>query len=142
LSIKEAPVPARPLPALDEANTDFWTGGAVGELRISRCAECGHWSHPPTPRCPLCFARQMRPQPASGCAVLHTFTINHHPWYPGLPTPYVVGIVELVEQPGLRLTTTIVGCDPDDVEVGMPVRVLFHQLEDVWLPFFEPDGSR
>ena len=42
------------------------------------------------------------------------------------------------EQDGLRLTTGIVGCAPDDVEIGMPVQVTFEQYEDVWLPFFEP----
>jgi hypothetical protein len=32
----------------------------------------------------------------------------------------------------------IVGCAPDDVRVDMPVRVVFDNYEDVWLPFFEP----
>jgi len=51
----------------------------------------------------------------------------------------VVAIVELDEQPGLRLTTNIVHCAPDDVKIGMRVRVLFEDLgEDVYLPLFEP----
>jgi uncharacterized OB-fold protein len=49
--------------------------------------------------------------------------------------------VEFPEQVGLRLTTGIVGCEPDDVHVGMPVRVVFDNYEDVWLPFFEPVAS-
>ena len=28
--------------------------------------------------------------------------------------------------------------EPDDVWIGMPVRVLFGQAEDVWLPLFKP----
>jgi uncharacterized protein len=27
---------------------------------------------------------------------------------------------------------------PEDVAIGMPVRVVFEQWEDVWLPLFEP----
>jgi uncharacterized OB-fold protein len=41
----------------------------------------------------------------------------------------------------LRLTTGIVGCEPEDVYVDMPVRVVFDNYEDVWLPFFEPVTS-
>jgi uncharacterized OB-fold protein len=74
----------------------------------------------------------------SGNATVHGFTINYQPWIPGLDPPYVIAIVEFPEQVALRLTTGIVGCEPDDVYVGMPVRVVFDYYEDVWLPFFEP----
>ena len=42
---------------------------------------------------------------------------------PGLP--YVVAVVAIEEDARVRLTTNIVGCDPADVEVGLPVRVVF-----------------
>ncbi len=46
---------------------------------------------------------------------------------------------------GLRLTTNIVGCDPEQVAIGMPVRVRFEHHDDngyeVWLPLFEPDNG-
>ena len=73
---------------------------------------------------------------------MHTFTVNWQPWYPNLDPPYVVAIVALPEQDGLRLTTNIVGCEPDDVYIGMPVRVVFEDWDGVWLPFFEPDPTR
>jgi uncharacterized OB-fold protein len=50
----------------------------------------------------------------------------------------VIAIVEIEEEPGVRLTTNIVGCSPDDVHIGMPVQVVFEQYDDVWLPLFEP----
>jgi uncharacterized OB-fold protein len=74
----------------------------------------------------------------SGDATVHGFTVNHQPWIPGLDPPYVIAVVAFPEQAGLRLTTGIVGCAPDDVRVDMPVRVVFDNYEDVWLPFFEP----
>jgi hypothetical protein len=46
--------------------------------------------------------------------------------------------VELPEQAGLRLTTNIVGCAPNDVEIGMPVEVTFETFEDIALPLFRP----
>ena len=74
----------------------------------------------------------------SGDATLHTYTVNHQAWIPGFDPPYLVAIVELPEQEGLRLTTNLVNVDVDDVRIGMPVRVTFEHWEDVWLPLFEP----
>jgi hypothetical protein len=116
----------------------FWTGGEDGELRFWRCQDCQYWIHPPSPICPECHSRRLAPEPVSGRATLHTFTVNHQAWYPGLDPPYVVAIVELPEQAGLRLTTNLVGCDVDDVAIAMDVQVVFERYDDVWLPFFEP----
>jgi uncharacterized OB-fold protein len=51
--------------------------------------------------------------------------------------PYVVALVDLDEGP--RLMTNLVGCDPDDVRIGMPVRVTFESVsDDASIPLFEP----
>jgi uncharacterized OB-fold protein len=133
--------PFRVLPRLDDANRAYWTGGERGELRILRCDACATWVHPPAPICPSCRGRQLTPTATSGAGELHTYTVNHQPWYPGLDPPYVVGIVALPEQPGLRVTAGIVGVAPDGVRIGMRLQVTFEQYDDVWLPFFEPRGS-
>jgi uncharacterized OB-fold protein len=130
--------PFRLLPRLDDNNRHFWTSGEDGKLRFLRCQVCGYWIHPPSPRCPQCLSKELDVEAVSGLATLYTFTVNHQAWYPGLDPPYVIAIVELPEQDGLRLTTGIVGCDPDAVEIGMPLQVTFENYEDVWLPFFEP----
>lgn len=70
---------------------------------------------------------------------MFTFTVNHQAYNPAVPVPYVIAIVELDEQEGLRFTTDIVGCPPDQVHVGMPVRVTFEQQGEVFVPIFEPD---
>ena len=61
----------------------------------------------------------------SGRATLASYTVNHHPWLPGVELPYVIGLVEMAEQAGLRLTTNIVNCPPDAVHGGMDVQVVF-----------------
>ncbi|MNZ23844.1 hypothetical protein D3C78_409730 [compost metagenome] len=53
--------------------------------------------------------------------------------------PYVVAIIELAEQEGLRFVSNVVGMDPQRVYIDMPVRVSFLNVEDVWLPLFEKD---
>jgi uncharacterized OB-fold protein len=131
-------VEVRRLPVLDDLNRDFWTRGEDGQLRFQRCQDCGYYVHPPGPVCPVCLSKNLAFDPVSGRATVLTYTINYQPWQPGQDVPYVVAIVGLKEQEGLNLTTNIVNCEPDDVTFGMPVVVTFKQVEDVWLPLFEP----
>lgn len=131
-------VPFRVLPRLTPANRPFWTGGAEGELRFQRCAECAWFVHPPSPRCPQCLGRTLRPEAVSGRGHVLTFTWNHKAWIPGEEVPYAIAIVELVEQPGLRLMTNVVGCTPETLRVGLPVRVVFEAHGEVHVPLFEP----
>ncbi len=125
------------LPKLDSLNQSFWTSGADGLLRILRCDACGHWLHPPNLLCPVCGSDKLSPTPLSGRGTVATFTINHQPWSPGMAVPYTIAIVELKEQAGLRLTTNIVNTT-EPVWIGQPVKVVFEQREDVWIPLFEP----
>ena len=116
-------LPFRVQPQLDDENRFFWTSGADGVLRFLRCGGCGYWLHPPLPRCPMCGSRDVAPQPVSGRGLVFSYTVNHHSW-DGSTEPYAIGLVELPEQEGLRLTTNIVNCPADDVRIGMPVRPL------------------
>lgn len=127
----------RMLPEVTPDSRAFWTGGFDGELRINRCQACRQWIHPPVGACWKCRSRDVAPEVASGRGTVAAYTINHHPWFPAFPPPYVVALVELEEQPGLRLTTCLVDVDIDAVEVGMPVEVVFDIQDDVALPFFK-----
>ncbi len=132
----------RVMPAVTPENEHFWGGGAEGELRFQRCIACGTLIHPPSPVCPTCLSREFETPPVSGRGRVFSYTINHQPWIPGFDPPYIVAIVEIEEQPSLRLTTNLVGIEPDDVEIGLPVRVCFEQWDDVYIPLFEPiEGS-
>jgi hypothetical protein len=127
-----------PLPELHFENIPFWTAGARGELLIQRCRPCARWIHPPLPRCPVCFG-EVAAEPVSGLGRVVTFTVNHHAWFPGQEVPYVLAIVELEEQAGLRVVTRLVRTAAEDVRIDLRVRVCFEQVEDVWLPLFEVD---
>ncbi|SHN17931.1 Zn-ribbon domain-containing OB-fold protein [Cryptosporangium aurantiacum] len=130
---------SRLLPEVTADSAAFWSGGADGELRIHRCRNCRRLFHPPVGACFRCRSRDVAPEAVSGRAVVASFTVNHHPWFgPMYPTPYVIGLVELVEEPDVRLTTQIVDCEPEAVSIGMAVEVVFEQHEDVWIPVFRP----
>ena len=94
---------ALPIPQINDENRAFWTGGADGELRFMRCSACGYYLHPPSPRCPECWSDDVAPEAVSGRGTVYTYTINRQQWMPGLEVPFVLAVVELDEQPGLRL---------------------------------------
>jgi uncharacterized protein len=132
---------ARPLPLVTALTEPFWTAGSEGLLRVYHCKDCGLWVHPPEARCPRCLSTHVNPEPVSGRAELLSFTVNYQPWQPSLKVPYTIGIVELLDATGVRLTTNVVNCPIEDVRIGMELRVVFEQVEEVFLPLFEPVDS-
>jgi uncharacterized OB-fold protein len=136
----------RMLPEVTADSRDFWTGGARNELRIHRCNGCGRLFHPPAPACFRCRSTDVESTPVSGRARVAGFTVTHHQWFEGFPPPYVIAIVELDDQPDVRLTTNIIGCRVDAVRVGMPVEAVFEHWSDdhgeVWIPLFRPVEER
>jgi uncharacterized protein len=132
--------PARLAPPLTEDTREFWTAGAAGVLRLPFCGHCARWNFPPDLRCQTCGGVADY-RTLSGKGRVFTYTVAHHPFNPEVPVPYVIAIVELVEQDGLRFTTNIVNCAPEQMAVGLPVRVLFEDQGDVWVPIFEPDDG-
>ncbi|MGE2719597.1 Zn-ribbon domain-containing OB-fold protein [Mycolicibacterium celeriflavum] len=127
----------RILPPIDDTSRPYWTGGAEGRLLIAHCASCGRFFHPPRPACPGCDAA---PEfvAVSGRGTVFTYTVCHQQFNPNVPTPFVVALIELCEQTGLRLTANVVDCDPEAVYSGMPVEVRFEQQDDAWVPVFAP----
>jgi uncharacterized OB-fold protein len=128
----------RKLPLITTENAAFWQGGQSGLLMIQHCNACARWFQPPAPVCPRCNSLDVAPKAVSGRGRIASFTVNHQAWTPELTEPYVVAIVELDDQPGLRLLSNITGVAPEQVAIGQRVQVHFELHEDVWLPLFEP----
>jgi uncharacterized OB-fold protein len=93
-----------------------------GPLLIEYCDDCARWVHPASGECRECGG-SLQARPVSGRGTVFTYTVNHHPYNPEIPTPYVIAIVELAEQSGLRVAANIVDCEPDSMTCGMPVEL-------------------
>ncbi len=82
----------------------------------------------------------------SGQGTIHSFTVNHQQWVAGTE-PYVIVLVELDEQVGLRITANLRDLDPaqsvdvDAVAIGLRVQVCFEQLGELFIPQFSPVAS-
>lgn len=125
-----------PLPMITEENESFWRGGARGRLMITRCAACGYYIHPSGPVCPKCWSWDVVPSEVCGQGSIYSFTTSHREWFKSVVPPYVLAVVALPEQRGLRLTTRLVDVDIDAVHIGMSVRVVFERAGDIWRPLF------
>jgi uncharacterized protein len=130
----------RVLPTVEGLSAFFWTSGADGKLRFLQCDSCSYFVHPPTDYCPRCQGRSMEPTAVSGRGTVYSFTVNHQAW-DGVGDVYTIGLVELAEQDDLRLVTNIVGVEPSEVYIGMPVQVSFEDHSPVYLPIFAPVTS-
>jgi uncharacterized OB-fold protein len=104
---------------------------------IAWCEQCRRFVHPPIQTCPGCDA-VLSFAPVSGDGVVFTYTVSHQQFHPDVPTPFVIALVELVEQPGLRLVTNIVDCDVEAVYSGMPVHARFERDGAAFVPVFAP----
>lgn len=136
---KPAPPPPPPVirPVISRDTAFFWEGTARGELRIQQCGGCGELRHPPGPMCPHCNETKPRHIVASGLGEVYSYVVHHHPPVPGHTLPFVVALVELEE--GVRLLAELVDVPPEEVRVGLPVRIGFTKIDDeltmpVWRP--------
>jgi uncharacterized OB-fold protein len=143
--VSSATVPPHPsLPRPDSLSQFFWDGCREHKLLIQRCGDCGHYIHPPRLVCRFCQGTNLAPSEVSGRGVVDTFTIPLQPFDPYFMSkvPYTLAVIELPEEPHLKLVSNVVDIDPDDVRIGMPVEVVFTDLTpEVTLPLFRPAPS-
>src|SRR3954451_5331664 len=126
----------RPVPVPDEASASFFEGAARGELVLQRCRSCGAFMWPVKSRCVECFSGDLDLEPASGRGALYS-SADVPQRYPASEDPYVLATVETAE--GVRFNTSIVGADADELEIGMPLEVVFEPVsDDVVVPKFKP----
>lgn len=130
---------AKPLPQPSAITEYFWQGTKRQELLIQRCKDCQQYIFYPRSHCPQCFSKALEWVKSSGRGKVYSFTIVRRAALPSFAqdVPYVFAIIELDE--GVRLTSNIVGCKPEEVRIGMPVTAVFEEVTpEVTLVKFKP----
>jgi uncharacterized protein len=136
------PRPPKPRPtAIADADTAPYLSAALeNRLLVQRCDSCAEHQLYGRALCKFCGGTVSWVD-ASGRGTVASWTVirqNHsRPWRDMLP--YVVALVDLEEGP--RLMTNIVGCDLEDLSIGMRVRARFERVSDeAAIALFEPAG--
>ncbi|OXM64401.1 MULTISPECIES: bifunctional MaoC family dehydratase N-terminal/OB-fold nucleic acid binding domain-containing protein [Amycolatopsis] len=128
--LKFAPPPSSPgalRPVISRDTEFFWAGTKAGELRIQRWGDV--LRHPPGPMPP---DGDLDAKPdwlvASGRGTVYSYVVHHRPAVPGKQLPFVIALVELEE--GVRMLGELVGADPAEVHIGLPVTATFLKVDD------------
>ncbi|MBN8903295.1 MAG: Zn-ribbon domain-containing OB-fold protein [Rhodospirillales bacterium] len=129
-----------PEPTSDSAG--YWQGLNEHKLLLQKCAGCGTIRHYPRPMCPSCHSMDSTWVEASGRGVVHSWTITHHAFHPGVrdDLPYTLATIDLAE--GVRMNAQLRGVAPEMLRIGLPVRVKFETVkEGLTLPYLVADAG-
>jgi uncharacterized protein len=125
------------LPLVDEVTAPWWEATRDRRLLVQRCERCGHHQHYPRPLCLACASTDLGFVPASGNAVVHSWTVVHRAPDPAFEPPYAVALVRLAEGP--ILLSAIIDADLDALRCELPVSLRWRPLADGrHLPVFTP----
>ena len=142
-----------PLPATHEpADAAFWQATLRAELVVQQCTGCGHHRFPPRPMCPVCQSTALQWRTMSGRGTIWSFAVPRPPLLPAFEAllPYVTAVVELEEDPLLRVTGALLdphtgsmqGVSAESVAIGAPVQIAFCRCaEDVAFPCLQLVGA-
>ncbi|WP_322778015.1 Zn-ribbon domain-containing OB-fold protein [Frankia sp. Cas4] len=127
----------RPVPQPTELSQPYWDAALRGELLYLRCGQCGTAFFPPLGACVVCRSADVAWQRSKGRGTVYSYTVLHDAPSAGFPVPSVLAIIEVDE--GYPMFSSVVGCPPGDVRIGLRVQVSFEELTaEINLPVFRP----
>ena len=129
----------KPLPQVEPYSQAFWDATKQNKLLIQVCGECDSRIFFPRKQCPECWSEKLDWIEATGKANIYAFSETNEGVEAAFrdDLPIVLAWVDLPE--GIRMQTNIIDCDPDDIEIGQSVDVIFKRATDeITLPFFRP----
>ena len=114
-----------PIPTQCPETAPFWKACNEGRFLVQVCNHCGKTQYPYRAMCCHCWSSDIRDRAIGGSGEVWSYSVvrrsRTQPFSAWVP--YVVAVIELPE--GVKVISNIVGCDPDAVSVGMPVRLAF-----------------
>src|SRR5215470_9753577 len=129
---KNMPPPTMTDPGADARTQPFWDATKDRKLTAPQCANCGQFRMPPTMFCPNCLSRELQWPVLPGLGTVYTFFVIRHPLNPGAAdyVPFIPAVIDADDAPGMRFISNVVDCEPEDVKVGMRVKVVWHDVSD------------
>lgn len=112
----------KPMPLATAISAPFWDGLKDGRVMLQQCDSCQQWVFYPRRHCSHCWSHQLTWKEVSGGGSLYTYTVARVPTLPEFAGAelQILAVVELDE--GVRMNTTLVGLDPEQIKVGMRVK--------------------
>jgi hypothetical protein len=96
-------------------------------LEAGKCTKCSTIFFPPRLICSGCGSKEFKTVQLSDTGKIITFTtIRVAPAQFATEVPYSIAIVKLDD--GAKITTQVVECKPEDLEIGTKVKLVFRKL--------------
>ena len=110
----------------------------AGTFAIQFCPVCARYIFYPRELCPYCLKTTPEIRHATGRGKVYSYTVVRVSALEAFEdkVPYIFAIVELDE--GLRIPSNIVECPIEEMEVDMPVELLWHEEGGKRMPLFRP----
>ena len=121
-----------PVPGPTPDTAPFWEYCRQHELRIQRCSRCDTFRFHPAPVCYNCQSFDFEWVKSRGDARVYSYIIvrqGAHPAVKGM-VPYNAAVIALDDCGGVRLTSNVIDCPPEEMAVGMPVSLVWEDRPD------------
>ena len=122
---KQSPVP-------DEVDQPFWDACNEERLVIQNCTACNRLQQPPLPSCAQCgSAVSLDWREMSGRGRIYTYAVMYDNPVPLLfdDQPFNVAVIELEDDPGIKMLSHLPGTPLDEVPIGATVQVEFETTQ-------------
>lgn len=109
----------------------FWKACKQEELKFPFCTNCKSWQWYPLYSCPTCGGNYNW-EKVSEEATLFSWTVIRRSPFPELAqkVPFIVGVLEIDDAPGVRFVANIEGCEQEELQIGMKLSLFFEHIND------------
>lgn len=127
-----------PEPIPSDFSRPFWEATKERILLLQYDPDAARYQFFPRPASIYTGRRNLEWRPAAGTGTVYTFTIVHRAPLPAFAarTPYVVASITLDED--VRIMAQIIDCRPEDVRIGMRVRLAWEPRGEYNIAVFVP----
>ena len=117
-------------PEVDHDSIPFWDYIKAHNVHLQKCPKCSRLRFPPLPSCPYCGELGGEWTAVSGEGTIYSWVIVYHPIDPRLfsQVPFIIAMIELKEGP--RIIGRLVNAQPEQIKIGMPVKVVYEDIDD------------
>ncbi|MEC8202678.1 MAG: Zn-ribbon domain-containing OB-fold protein [Pseudomonadota bacterium] len=124
----------KPVPRPNGDTQPFWDACNEERLVYQSCQSCGHAQFYPRSACVKCESTDLAWKEADPTGTVHTFTIVNRAPSAAFRSdvPYVLALIDLAD--GFRMMMNVTDCDPADVAIGKPVRIVYEQRDGQKVP--------
>lgn len=120
----------KPSPVPNALTKPFWDACNEGKLVVQTCTACSRRQHPPQAACAECGSNEkLEFLEVGGRGKIHGYLVSYDSRVMMLQAiqPFNLAVVELEDDPDIKMLSHLPGSKTDDVPVGTAVQVEFEE---------------